>query len=161
MYSAVDLETGTQYAVKCLSKYDAGGKDLRRRILIYQQREIKFHRLVSAHANVVSIVDVLDDRDCTYVVMEYCAEGDLSRTLRNLASLSAMTKLVNGQLLDAVAYCHVRGVYHRDLKPENILESGDGETVKVADFGLATSDERSADYGCCSTLYMSTGIRVV
>jgi serine/threonine protein kinase len=33
--------------------------------------------------------------------------------------------------------------------------SNHGETVKLADFGLATSSDRSEDYGCGSTFYMS------
>ena len=32
---------------------------------------------------------------------------------------------------------HNNGIFHRDLKPQNILVSDDGNTVKVADFGLA------------------------
>lgn len=51
------------------------------------------------------------------------------------------------QIIDAVQYCHGNGIYHRDLKPENILVSRSGERVCIADFGLATSEKYSADFG--------------
>ena len=41
------------------------------------------------------------------------------------------------QLVNAIAWCHGKGVAHRDIKPENMLLSSDGD-LKLADFGLAT-----------------------
>jgi serine/threonine protein kinase len=55
-------------------------------------------------------------------------------------------------------YCHHYGVYHRDLKPENILVFEGGTRVKLADFGLATTEEDSVDFGCGSTFYFSPGM---
>ncbi|EHA8588248.1 CBL-interacting protein kinase 23 [Cocos nucifera] len=40
------------------------------------------------------------------------------------------------QLINAVDYCHSRGVFHRDLKPENLLLDSKG-VLKVSDFGLS------------------------
>lgn len=40
-------------------------------------------------------------------------------------------------VLDALAYAHERRILHRDVKPGNLLIGGDGETVKLTDFGLA------------------------
>ena len=42
------------------------------------------------------------------------------------------------QLLEALAAAHGQGVYHRDIKPENLFWD-EGSTLKVMDFGLASS----------------------
>ncbi|KAL7821174.1 Pkinase domain-containing protein [Trichoderma aethiopicum] len=158
VYTALDINTGVQYAVKCLSKYNADGTPLERRQVAYQQREIRLHYLASAHPNVVSMMKIVDDPDCIYVILEYCPEGDLFSNITERGQYvgnDELSKKVFLQILDAVEHCHNLGIYHRDLKPENILVTDNGETVKLADFGLATSEDRSEDYGCGSTFYMS------
>ncbi|KAF3062767.1 Negative regulator of sexual conjugation and meiosis [Daldinia childiae] len=134
VYLAVDVKTGVRYAVKTLSKFNADGSPLDRRQIAFQHRELRLHYMASAHPNVVSMHKIVDDPDCIY---------------------DALVKSVFLQILDAVEHCHNLGIYHRDLKPENILVSNRGDTVKLADFGLATSSDRSEDYGCGSTFYMS------
>jgi serine/threonine protein kinase len=160
VYSAVDTRTNVRYAVKCLSKFNADGTPLDRRQVAFQTREIRLHYLASSHRNVVSILKIIDYLDCIYVILEYCPEGDLFYNITELGQYvgkDELAKKVFLQILDAVEHCHSLGIYHRDLKPENILVSDRGETVKLADFGLATSSERSEDYGCGSTFYMSPG----
>ncbi|KAH8675502.1 kinase-like domain-containing protein [Xylariales sp. PMI_506] len=158
VYSAIDLKSGIRYAVKTLSKFNLDGSPLDRRQIAFQQRELRLHYHASAHPNVVSMLKIVDDPDCTYVVLEYCPEGDLFYNITECGQYVGkddLAKSVFLQILDAVEHCHNLGIYHRDLKPENILVSNRGETVKLADFGLATSSERSEDYGCGSTFYMS------
>lgn len=160
VYTALDINTGVRYAVKCLSKYNADGTPLERRQIAYQQREIRLHYHASAHPNVVSMLKIVDDPDCIYVILEYCPEGDLFLNITERGQYvgkDELSKKVFLQILDAVEHCHNLGIYHRDLKPENILVTDNGETVKLADFGLATSEDRSEDYGCGSTFYMSPG----
>ena len=160
VYAAVDTATHIRYAVKCLSKFNSDGTPLDRRQLAFQTREIKLHHLASTHRNVVSILKIIDYPDCIFVVLEYCPEGDLFYNITERGQYVGkddLAKRVFLQILDAVEHCHSLGIYHRDLKPENVLVSDLGETVKLADFGLATSTERSEDYGCGSTFYMSPG----
>jgi serine/threonine protein kinase len=158
VYAALDVKTGVRYAVKCLSKFNADGAPLERRQVAYQQREIRLHYLASAHRNVVSMYKIVEDQDCVYVILEYCPEGDLFLNITERGQYVGRDDLSRNiflQILDAVEHCHKLGIYHRDLKPENILVTDQGETVKLADFGLATSEDRSEDYGCGSTFYMS------
>lgn len=142
-----------QFAVKALNKV---GLEPRQRA--FQQREIQLHHQVSEHPNVVSMFEIIDTPDCTYVILEFCPGGDLFSRITDQAFYAGQEPLIRNaflQLLDAVAYCHSIGIYHRDLKPENILVAEDGLTLKLADFGLATQDHLSPDFGCGSTFYMS------
>lgn len=54
------------------------------------------------------------------------------------------------QLINAVDFCHSRGVYHRDLKPENLLLD-ENENLKVSDFGLSAFAESKRQDGLLHT----------
>ncbi|GAA5825405.1 hypothetical protein JCM3770_003623 [Rhodotorula araucariae] len=141
------------YAVKCLNKV---GLDSRQRS--FQEREINLHYAASQHPNVVTLYNVINDETCTYVVLQFCDEGDLFGMITERQRYLGDDDLIRRvflQIVDAVEYCHVNGIYHRDLKPENILCLDNGETVMLADFGLATGERLSGDFGCGSTFYMS------
>lgn len=95
------------------------------------------------HPNVVSLLRIVETPAIIYLVLSFCPSGDLFTAIveKNLYINhdQAITHAFL-QLLDAVAYCHDRGVYHRDLKPENILISEQGQLM-LADFGLASDAE--------------------
>jgi serine/threonine protein kinase len=59
------------------------------------------------------------------------------------------------QLIDGVAFLHSLGIAHRDIKPENLVCSHDGTRVRICDFGLATSERKSDEFGCGSTFYIA------
>jgi len=160
VYSAIDHVTNTWYAVKALSKTNANGEPLDRRQREFQSREIQLHYKASAHQNIVSMLKIVDDPQCTYVILEFCPEGDLFSNITEKGRYVNNDVLVRRaflQILDAVEHCHRLGIFHRDLKPENILVSNNGDNVLLADFGLATEDPMSEDHGCGSTFYMSPG----
>jgi len=73
-----------------------------------------------------------------YLVMEYCADGDLTRTIKSRRPLPLRRSLgIVRQIAQALiaAHEHDPPILHRDLKPGNVLFQKD--TPKVADFGLA------------------------
>ncbi|WVQ75460.1 hypothetical protein IAR50_005085 [Cryptococcus sp. DSM 104548] len=153
VYLAFDEFTHEYLAVKCLLR---AGLDERQRH--FQRREIALHQLASGHPNIVTLHRVIEEGDFVFVLMDFCDEGDLfgmiTEKQRYLGN-DALIKNVFLQIISAVQYCHSMGIYHRDLKPENILCLHGGEKVCLADFGLATSEKMSTDFGCGSTFYLS------
>ncbi|TXG61021.1 hypothetical protein EZV62_012384 [Acer yangbiense] len=100
------------------------------------QREIRTMKLLH-HPNIVRIHEVIGTKTKIYIVMEYVSGGQLSDKLSYVNKMSEQeARQLFQQLIDAVEYCHNRGVYHRDLKPENLLLDAKGN-LKVSDFGLS------------------------
>jgi calcium-dependent protein kinase len=95
------------------------------------------------HAHIAQLLQVYDEADKVYLVMEHCSGGSLLSRLwqqRGLSEREARDAV--RQLVRAVRYCHGRpggAVCHRDLKPENMVySSGDkGAPLKLVDFGLS------------------------
>ncbi|EIW67016.1 hypothetical protein TREMEDRAFT_34232, partial [Tremella mesenterica DSM 1558] len=155
VYLSVDLHSPqpVYLAVKCLLRAKL---DSRQRH--FQDREIALHQLVSDHPNIVNVHNVIEEDEYIYVVMDYCEEGDLFGLIvdqQRYIGNDDLIKKVFIQICDAVEFCHSMGIFHRDLKPENILCTKGGERIYIADFGLATADRDSAEFGCGSTFYLS------
>jgi calcium-dependent protein kinase len=96
---------------------------------------------VRGDQHVVNLVDIVEDPQNVYIVMEYCRGGDLMKYVVRCSHFSEkVASYLFRQMLLGVAFCHSRGVVHRDLKPENFLfASTEGKAeLKIADFGLAT-----------------------
>jgi serine/threonine protein kinase len=160
VYRAFDTRSPIpiSYAVKCLPHAHTSRSSRRRQLHL---REIRLHKLASAHPNVVSLHRVVEDKDFTYIVMDYCEDGDLFTQIlhqRRYLGQDELVKHVFLQLLDAVEYSHSLGIYHRDLKPENVLCFDGGLRLAITDFGLATTDAFSEEFRTGSAYHMSPGI---
>ncbi|KAI0701361.1 kinase-like domain-containing protein [Cytidiella melzeri] len=157
VYRAIDTYSShpTSYAVKCLPHSNKRSSTRQRQLHI---REITLHQLASAHPGVVTLHRVIEDSQYTWIVMDYCGDGDLfTQILHNRRYLGQndLIREVFLQLLDAVDYCHSLNIYHRDLKPENILCFDDGLRLAVTDFGLATTEKMSTEFRTGSVYHMS------
>lgn len=142
VYHARCLETGQSVAIKVVDK----AKVRKAGITDHIEREISVMRRVR-HPNVVHLHEVMATKSKIYFVMEYARGGELFRRVEAGGRLPEdVGRRYFAQLIDAVEFCHGRGVCHRDLKPENILLDEDGGVVKVSDFGLSGVAEcRGAD----------------
>ncbi|CAO3590425.1 unnamed protein product [Absidia cylindrospora] len=120
--------------------------------------EIAIHSHLSDHRNILTFEKVVQQHNKTFIVLEYAPDGDLFAAIthptRGLMGNNDAIRYIFLQILDAVEYCHQHNVAHRDLKPENILMFPNWK-VKLADFGLATCQSVSAEFGCGSTFYFS------
>jgi len=102
------------------------------------------------HRNVVSVIDVGDDPNGLYLVLEYIEGDTLAGLTRGDGAIP--TPMAARLLLDALAGLHAAhelreddgslvGVVHRDFTPQNILVGADG-VARLADFGIARAATR-------------------
>jgi serine/threonine-protein kinase len=96
-----------------------------------------------SHPNIVSVFDYGEDAETAWIVMEM-VEGETLKALLDRSGRLPTPVIVKlmGQILDALAYTHSRGVVHRDIKPANIMLTRD-QVVKIADFGVARIENSS------------------
>lgn len=73
------------------------------------------------------------------IVMEYIEGRTLTEYLSENPTKQSRHRIV-GELLSALSYLHKQGVIHNDIKPENILITRTDDSLKLIDFGLATTD---------------------
>ena len=96
------------------------------------------------HPNVVRVFDTGVWNNYPYLIMEYVAGVTLGHELAISQPISIQRALMlMKQVALALSHLHSKGLIHRDLKPANIL-IGEGDTVKLTDFGLALSDDMPA-----------------
>merc|ERR1719192_3113079 len=125
-------DDGKVFAMKTMRKKDMIDKN--------QVSHIRAERNLLAAADnpwLVKLLYSFQDDTWLYLVMEYCAGGDLMTILMRDDILSeTSTRFYMSELAQAIKSVHDLKFVHRDLKPDNVLISNSGH-VKLSDFGLA------------------------
>lgn len=156
VFLATDTHTGQEVAIKCLTKTSASSDASTSFPTDDRFEELECHQRLRYHPNLVNLIHSFETEAHMYLVLEYCANGDLYEAIRlNRGPLE--TEHVRDfmlQLVSAIEYMHCNGLYHRDIKPENIFLMSDG-TMKLGDFGLATRESWSYEACVGSDRYMA------
>lgn len=97
------------------------------------------------HPNICRYYETYESPNYIYLVMEYCAGGDLFSKLTQSTQKfnEAYVRELMRKLFLAINHCHSNNIVHRDLKPENIMFGSDVDDdtystdIKIIDFGLS------------------------
>ncbi|THF99756.1 hypothetical protein TEA_005393 [Camellia sinensis var. sinensis] len=131
---ARNIETGENVAIKILDKE----KVLKHKMIAQIKREISTMKLIR-HPNVIRMYELQN---------QFHAMSSSQASKGRLKEDEARKYFQ--QLINAVDYCHSRGVCHRDLKPENLLLDANG-ALKVSDFGLSALPQQVREDGLLHT----------
>ncbi|XP_063094340.1 sperm motility kinase 2B-like [Cavia porcellus] len=127
---AEHVSTRMLVAVKVLQKDKLRPTAVRREVSILKDLQ---------HPNIIQLLEVSENSTTMFLVMEYARGKDLQRHIKRAERQKLQeerARLIFRELLEAVQYCHNRGVIHGDLKPANILMDREGHP-KLSDFGVA------------------------
>nr|POE53333.1 serine/threonine-protein kinase ksp1 [Quercus suber] len=159
VFTAKDTLTGQDVAIKCITKPGATSENMvcPTAIAIDElSEELAIHSSLPPHPNIVNFVGDFETENHSYMVLELCTNGDLYEAIR-VGRGPLETEHVRAlmlELVDAIDHMHSNGVYHRDIKPENIFLTSNG-SMKLGDFGLATTDTWSTEFAVGSDRYMA------
>ena len=130
-YLAQDLKGNRRVALKLPNLNELGDPAVYERF----KRELSIGKILQ-HPDLFVAIDSSEDSP-PYLVFNYIENESLAAVLEKgkLFTPEQTVELV-ANLLDALEYCHRKGVCHRDIKPENLMVGSDGR-LKVIDFGIA------------------------
>jgi serine/threonine protein kinase len=139
VYRARDVKLSRDVAIKILLGPVAADPERLSRF----QREARTLASLS-HPNIGGIHGLIEENGVTALVLELVEGPTLAdRIARGAIPLDEALQVAR-QIADALEAAHEQGIVHRDLKPANVKIKADG-SVKVLDFGLAKSVEKTTD----------------
>jgi len=143
VYRAHDRRTQRPVAVKVLREEYNNDQEFLRRFDREAIACAKVH-----HPNIVNLIDIGEEGDTRYLVMEYVEGSTLKEMIKEQGQIPPdRAALIALQALSALRHAHQKHIVHRDIKPQNILIDVHGD-VKITDFGIARmTDAATATLG--------------
>lgn len=90
-----------------------------------------------SHPNIVAVFDFGEHDGNPFIVLERLPGQTLAHLIASGPMPPHHVRSMLDDVLAGLGAAHRAGMLHRDIKPGNILVSAAGDSVKVADFGIA------------------------
>lgn len=143
VFDGVDMRTGGPVAIKFIPLPETLTATQRHDWLQRLHREAEVSHRVR-HPDIVAVFDAGLEPHQAWLVMERVNGVDLSRYTQPSRLLpEALVLRIGARIALALAHAHEHGVVHRDLKPGNVLVDVGAGHVKLADFGVAHTEDAS------------------
>lgn len=129
---AWDTRLDRAVAIKLLHPALRAQPDIRRRF----DAEARSAAALS-HPNIVAVHDFGEHHGTPFIVMERLPGRSLADLIASGPLSPDHVRSMLADVLAALEVAHGAGMLHRDIKPGNVLISSAGDSVKLADFGIA------------------------
>ena len=106
---------------------------------LYRKKFVKEAKNIAQmnHPHIVKVVDVFEENNTVYYVMQYLNGGSLSDYVKQHGALDeAIAIKYIQQIGSALEYMHQKHICHYDVKPSNILLDDKGGAILI-DFGIS------------------------
>ena len=122
------------FTVKCISKRDAGYKEMILKSLMYEKETL----FPIDHPFIIRPVKTLKNENFFFFLLEYINGLEFSKYIKERRETKNIQefKFYLASLLIVLDYLSRKGIAHRDLKPSNIMLDQNGY-IKLIDFGTA------------------------
>lgn len=107
------------------------------------------------HPNIVNIIDVFEENNTSYYVMEHIEGSSLKKRMGNPMDEKEASAIIK-QVGNALDYVHSHNILHLDVKPDNIMMRNDGTPILI-DFGISKRYDESGSQTSFSTMGTSRG----
>lgn len=136
VYLAMDTHLNKQWAVKEIRKKGNGKDD----VVIVNSLLAEANMMKKLdHSSLPRIVDIIDNGETIFVVMDYIEGESLDKILLEYGPQPEELVIAWAkQLCDVLSYLHSQKppIIYRDMKPANIMLKPEGN-IKIIDFGIA------------------------
>jgi hypothetical protein len=125
----------------------------------YREKFIKEAKNIAKlkHTNIVKVIEVFEENETAYYVMEYI-EGCSLQEVRDKGALPEKEALgYIRQVASALDYIHGLQMNHLDVKPSNILRKINSDDVVLIDFGMSKQYDASGSQTSSTPVGVSAG----
>ena len=129
----------------------------------FKEKLIEEANILSAvhHPHIVNVLEVFEENNTAYIVMEYIKGCSLKYMLDKEGTLpeNKVIKYTH-QIGNALDFVHKKNVVHLDIKPGNILIDGE-DNARLIDFGVSKRYDIEEQETSTTTLTLSKGFAAI